>query len=467
VNQLLLHDFFLAVSARYPKRVAAWRHGDSLTFAEVAARTEQMARALAAAGLRRSDRLVWWGETDLDLVPLMFATASLGAIFAPVNPSLNKEEAALLLDLADPRLVVVDEKHEGPIQLGDLTRSTVTSGIDSSPVQESDGHIMYFTSGTTGTPKGIVLSHRTTMLRALPALADAPRGPLVSMFPLFHMSGWSSAIGPWLCGEEVVLADGGDAESLVREMDEHRAYRFYAIPAVWSRILELDLTPYDLTSMRVADTGTSATTVELLAAIHDALPHTTTTVTYGSTEASGVCKLPFEDLLRKPGSVGPPWPGVTVRVEEGQLQVKSPFLFDGYFRNPAATEAAFVDGWYQTGELADIDDEGYVSILGRVSDMIRSGGESISPAEVDTVLLEHPAVADAASAGIPDDSWGEIVTAFVVLRPGASITLEDLQAHCASRLARYKTPRRLVLVDSIPRTGATRQVQRRQLVQRA
>ena len=467
MSQLLLHDFLLSVSARHPQRVAAWRHGDSLTFAEVADKTERMARSLAGAGLRRSDRLVWWGETDLDLVPLMFATASLGAIFAPVNPSLNEDEAALLLDLADPRLVVVDEKHDGQMQLGELTRATPTTGIDSPSVQETDGHIMYFTSGTTGTPKGIVLSHRTTLLRALPALGDGPRGPLVSMFPLFHMSGWSSAIGPWLCGEEVVLADGGDAEVLLRAMEKHRAHRFYGIPAVWRRILDVDLTGYDLTSLKVADTGTSATTVELLTAIHQALPQTTTTVTYGSTEASGVCKLPFEDLQRKPGSVGPPWPGVRVRIEDGQLQVKSPFLFDGYFRNPAATEAAFVDGWYQTGELADMDDEGYVSILGRVSDMIRSGGETISPAEVDAVLLEHPAVVDAAAAGVADDDWGEIVTAFLVLRPGASITLEELQRHCDKRLARYKTPRRLVLVDSIPRTGATRQVQRRQLVPKA
>jgi acyl-CoA synthetase (AMP-forming)/AMP-acid ligase II len=466
MSQLLLHDFFLAVAARHPDRVAAWRDGDALTFAETAHKTEQMARALAAAGLGRSDRLVWWGETDLDLVPLLLATASLGAIFAPINPSLTRAEAALMLDLADPRLVVVDEQRDGQLRLSDLTRSTVTSGIDSGAVQESDGHVMYFTSGTTGTPKAIALSHRTTMLRALPALAEVPRGPLVSMFPLFHMSGWSSAIGPWLCGEEVVLADGGDAEGLVRAIEKHRAHRFYGIPAVWRRILELDLNHYDLTSLKSADTGTSATTVELLTAIHDALPHTTATVTYGSTEASGVCKLPFEDLQRKPGSVGPPWPGVMVRIDDGQLLVKSPFLFDGYFRNAAATEAAFVDGWYQTGELADIDDEGYVSILGRVSDMIRSGGETISPAEVDTVLLEHPAVVDAASAGVPDDSWGEIVTAFLVLRPGASITLEELQQHCNNRLARYKTPRRLVLVDSIPRTGATRQVQRRQLVQK-
>jgi acyl-CoA synthetase (AMP-forming)/AMP-acid ligase II len=466
MSSLLLHDFFFAVAARHPGRVAVSRDDASLTFAEVAEKTKQLARALAEAGLRPSDRLVWWGGTDLGLVPLFLAAASLGAVFAPINPSFSDDEARPVLDLADPRLVVVDEKHAGQLRLCDLMRSTVTSGIGSPEPRETDGHVMYFTSGTTGLPKAVVLSHRTTVLRVLTALSDFPQGPLVSMFPMFHMSGWSTAITPWLCGDEVVLADGSDAEGLVRALERHHAHRFYAIPAVWRRILGLDLNRHDLSSLRLADTGTSTTTPELLNAIHNALPHTATTVTYGSTEAFGVCKLPFEDLQRKPGSVGPPLPGVNVRLEDGELRVRSPFLFDGYFRNAAATEAAFADGWYKTGDLAEIDDEGYVSILGRVSDMIRSGGETIAPAEVDTVLIEHPAVRDAATAGVADDTWGELVTAFVVVRPGASITLGEIRQHCDGRLARYKVPRRLVLVDQIPRTGATRQVQRRQLLQR-
>jgi acyl-CoA synthetase (AMP-forming)/AMP-acid ligase II len=227
------------------------------------------------------------------------------------------------------------------------------------------------------------------------------------------------------------------------------------------------LSQFDLRSLRQADTGTSATTPELLDGIHEAFPHTTTTITYGSTEAGGVCKLPFEDLHRKPGSVGPAGPAVRVRLVDDELWTKSPFLFTGYFRNPEATTAALVDGWYRTGELAEIDDEGYVTIVGRSSEMIRTGGETVAPAEVDAVLLEHPAVADGAVAGVPHDDWGEVVTAFVVLHPGASLTAEDLHKHCDGRLAPFKLPRRLVIVDAIPRTGATRQVQRRLLAQQA
>jgi acyl-CoA synthetase (AMP-forming)/AMP-acid ligase II len=465
VNPLLLHEAFFAAAARYPGRVAVSRGDESVTFDQLAVQTRQVARALAAKGVGRTDRLGWWGDTRLDLVPLFLACASLGVTFTPVNPRFTADEARAVLDVAEPVLLVVDEEHEGDVRLSDLNHSTVSGGLAAPGTRETDGHVMFFTSGTTGKPKAIELSHRISMLRALSAMSDFPRGPLVCMFPLFHMSGWSSALSPWFSGEEVVLADGSDAEQLVRAIERHRAQRFYALPAVWRRILDLDLRQFELKSLEHADTGTSATTVDLLTEIHDALPQTSTTVIYGSTEASGVCRLGFEDLRRKPGSVGLPLPGVLVRLEEEELWVRSPFIFSGYFRNPKATEAALVDGWYRTGDLAQMDDEGYISIVGRASDMIRTGGEYVAPAEVDGVVQDHPAVLDAAITGVPDDNWGEIVTAFVVLRPGTSLSLDELRRHCEGRLAAYKVPRELVLVQAIPRTGATRQVKRRHLNQ--
>jgi acyl-CoA synthetase (AMP-forming)/AMP-acid ligase II len=466
VNPLLLHEAFFAATRRYPRRVAVSRGDQALTFGDLAEAVPGYVRALNAAGVHRGDRVGWWGETDLGLVPLYFACAALGATFTPANPRFSADEARAVFDLAEPRVIVADEGHDGDVRLGDIARSTVTSGIDTEPAQETDGHIMFFTSGTTGKPKAIELSHRTTMLRALSSTTDFPGGPTLSMFPLFHMSGWAGATSPWLRGEEVVLADGADAAGLVEAIQRRQAERFYAIPAVWRRILDLDLADFDLSSLRYADTGTSATSLGLLDGIHRALPHTTTTVTYGSTEAGGVCKLPFADLHRKPGSVGPPGPSVSVRIQDGELWTRSPFLFTGYFRNPEATAAALAGGWYRTGELAEIDDDGYVTILGRTSEMIRTGGETVAPAEVDAVLLEHSAIVDGAVAGVPHDDWGEVVTAFVVLHPGASLTLDDLHKHCDGRLARFKVPRRLIFVDEIPRTGATRQVQRRLLTER-
>jgi acyl-CoA synthetase (AMP-forming)/AMP-acid ligase II len=464
MGELLLHEAFFAAAARYPARAAVTRDAETRTFGEVAAAVPRLARALAARGVRRGDRIGTWCDTDLDLVPLYLAAAALGATYTPANPRFTAEEARAVFDLAEPRLVVTDDAHDGDVVLADIVRSSATSGIEPEQVHETDGHVMFFTSGTTGIPKGIVLSHRTDLLRGLALVGDFPTGATVSMFPLFHMAGWSSATNTWLRSEEVVLCDGADAGGLLDAIERRRAEHFYAIPSVWRRILDVGVGGRDLGSLRHADTGTSATTVDLLRSIHEALPYTTTSVTYGSTEAGSVAKLEFADLERKPGSVGPPSPGVLVRVDEhGDLWVRSPFLFDGYFRNEEATGLALVDGWYRTGELAEIDDEGYLSIVGRSTEMIRTGGETVAPAEVDAVLLAHPAVVDAAIAGARDDHWGEIVTAYVVLRPGASLTLDELKDHCDTRLAAYKVPRRLVLVDEIPRTGATRQVQRTRL----
>jgi fatty-acyl-CoA synthase len=240
----------------------------------------------------------------------------------------------------------------------------------------------------------------------------------------------------------------------------------YAIPAVWRRILDADRSVYDLSSLQACDTGTSATTPELLRAITEAFPGTTTSITYGSTEAGTVCRLWPKDIFRKPGSVGQQAMGSEVRLgDDGEILVRNDMLMNGYFRSPEATAAALEGGWFHTGDLGEQDEEGYFSIVGRAGDVIRTGGEAVAPVEVDLVLQSAPGVADAAVAGTPDESWGEVICAFVVPRPGESVDLASLRRHCEGKLASFKHPRRLMVVDALPRTGATRQIQRRILVQ--
>jgi acyl-CoA synthetase (AMP-forming)/AMP-acid ligase II len=191
-------------------------------------------------------------------------------------------------------------------------------------------------------------------------------------------------------------------------------------------------------------------------------------VFYGSTEAGGVAVLEHADIGRKPGSCGVPGPLVTMRTDDaGQLLVRGPLLFDGYLDDPDATDAALVDGWYATGDLATVDDDGFVTIVGRVGEVIRTGGEAVAPAEVESVLATHSSVADVAVLGLPDDQWGEVVCAVVVPHlDGALPQLDELRGHCSGVLASYKHPRRLVLVGEIPRTPATGQIQRRLLLER-
>jgi acyl-CoA synthetase (AMP-forming)/AMP-acid ligase II len=466
VEQLLVGDVITTAAARAPQRVAATLDGRRLTFAEVADAAEHLAKVLLGRGVRRGDRVAWWAETSLDAVPLYFACAHIGAIFTPLNPKYTDGEAAPVLDRADPAVVITDDGRGGNVVIQDLMGERAPGAVEFPEVHEDDAHVIFFTSGTTGEPKGCVLSHRTQRLRA--GNGSWPLGANICMFPQFHMAGWASTLNTWLSGDEMVYVTRPDADHLLDAVERHRAYMMYCIPAVWQRILDADRTGRDLSSLRRADTGTSATTPELLAGIADAFPDATTSIAYGSTEASLVCMLWPQDVLRKPGSVGPPGPGVHVRLDgDGELWARSSHLFSGYFRNPEATAAALVDGWYRTGELAACDDEGYYSIIGRDKDLIRTGGETVAPAEVDTVLQSHPALADAAVAGIPDDTWGEVITAFVVVRGGSSIELADLRRHCEGRLAPHKHPRRLMVVAAIPRTGPTGQVQRRRLVELA
>jgi acyl-CoA synthetase (AMP-forming)/AMP-acid ligase II len=334
-------------------------------------------------------------------------------------------------------------------------------------VPDDAPHVIFFTSGSTGKPKGVVLSHRTNWLRTFPGATTTAGGRgTVCMFPLFHMAGWTIALGAWQGRRAVHFVRVPDAPTLLAETERHRAARLYCIPAVWARVLEHGVARYDLSALVEADTGTSATPPELLLALHDALPHTVTRVFYGSTEAGPGLQLGHADLFRKPGSVGVPQPNVEVRLEDGEVCLRSPFLMDGYFDNEEATAEALRDGWYHTGDLGAFDDEGYVSIVGRARDVIRTGGETVAPVEVEAVLATHPAVAEVAVVGVPDPRWGETVTAVVVLHEGAdAVDVAVLRAHCEGRLASFKHPRRVEVAEALPRTPATGQVQRTLIVE--
>jgi acyl-CoA synthetase (AMP-forming)/AMP-acid ligase II len=479
----LLVGEILANAARVdPRAIAATFGDDSLTFGALDETANQVAHVLDGVGVRGGDRVVWWGDTSLTAIPVFGALARLGAVFAPVNARLSVEEARPIVELARPRALLTDASHDdaggtlaahlGIMHIGSELAERAANAPSSPPdvagPAEHDPHVIFFTSGSTGLPKGVVLSHRANWLRTYPGATSEPGGSgVVCMFPLFHMAGWTIALGAWQ-GRRPIHFAAADPAQLLETAQRHRAGRLYAIPAVWARILEHGVAAYDLSTLREADTGTSATPPELIAAIREALPHTVTRIFYGSTEAGPATILPHADLEAKPGGVGRPQPGCDVRLSEsGEVCVRSAFLMDGYFDNPEATAEALRDGWYHTGDLGAFDDDGYLAIVGRARDVIRSGGETISPVEVEQVLIAHPAFAEVAVVGVPDAAWGEIVTACVVLRPGSDPPdVESVRAWCADRLASFKYPRRVVVLEALPRTPATGQVQRTLIVER-
>lgn len=480
---LIIGDVFRNAARATPDRVAAALGDATLTFADIDGRANLAARRMLTLGTRQGDRVAVWSGTNLEIIPAFAALAKVGAVFAPVSGALSPDEAFALLEAIRPALVLVDHGRAaagaelaGRLGAAALELSALTNGDDDSEPQERgpserDPHVIFFTSGSTGRPKGAVISHRVSFLRTHPGALLEPRGAMVCPYPLFHMGAWTIALQQWQGRDRVVFVESADAATICEAVERHGATRLNCIPAIWRRILDHLASPEgktrDLASIRFADSGTSATPLELLEAIEAALPAAGVRVFYGSTEAGSVAALEHRDLHRKPGSCGVPGPSTEVRVDEsGELWVRGPLLFDGYFGDPSATAEVLVDGWYRTGDLAEVDDEGYLTITGRARDVIRTGGESVVPSEVEAVLAGHPAIADLAVLGVPDRDWGEVVTVAVVLVGGASPpSVDDLRRHCEGRLAPFKQPRRVVVVDTIPRTASTSQVQRRLLVE--
>jgi fatty-acyl-CoA synthase len=484
VRDLLIGDVFANAARAVPGRVAVALGDATVTFGELDGRANRLARTLARSGVGCRTRVAVWSGTNLDVVTLFAAAAKLGAVFVPVNALLQSGEAAEVVEQARPSLLLADDDHAAAaVDIGDGTGLPVTTlgrlvaaaeAESADPLatpaelREDDPHVVFFTSGSTGRPKGVVLSHRVNHLRTHPGALLEPRGAMVCPYPLFHMGAWTIALQQWQARDRVVFVERADAVEILDAIERHRAARLNCVPAVWQRMLDrLGTEPdRDTSTVRFADTGTSATPPELLAAMQRAFPNASVRVFYGSTEAGSVASLEHADVARKPGSCGVPAPAAEVRLDDGEVCVRGPLLFDGYFDDPVATEAVLIDGWYHTGDLAEVDAEGYLTIVGRVRDVIRTGGETVAPAEVEAVLAAHPDLVDVAVVGLPDPQWGEIVCAVAVVAPGREPpTVEALRDACASSLASYKHPRRLELVDAIPRTAATAQVQRRLIVE--
>jgi fatty-acyl-CoA synthase len=328
------------------------------------------------------------------------------------------------------------------------------AGPPDQAAEDDDPLLLVYTSGTTGKPKGALLTHANCFWTNVGfdlATGVSSDDVVLQVLPQFHCGGWN--VQPLLAlwkGATVVLERAFDAARCLRLLEEKRVTTMMGVPAIYLFLAqEPGFADADLSALRCAVVGGAPMPESLLATWEER--GVSIVQGYGLTEAApNVLCLPPEDAARKAGWAGKPYPYVDVDLSaEGELLVRGPNVFAGYWRNPEATEAAFRDGWLLTGDIAERDDEGNYRILDRVKDMYISGGENVYPAEVESVLHEHRAVLEAAVLGVPDDRWGEAGIAVVV----ADATEEELLDHCRARLAKFKVPRAVVFVEALPRSG--------------
>jgi fatty-acyl-CoA synthase len=438
-----------------PNRVAIVERERRWTYAELDARSDEL-----AAGLAYGARVSTLCGNSGAHVALMFACAKAGAILHPISWRLAPAEVAYQLDDAEPSVFVVADEHrqlaDAALQLAAHEPEPGSLFEPGSRVSPDDPLFLIYTSGTTGKPKGALLTHANCFWTNLSfdlATGVRPEDVILQVLPQFHCGGWNvQSILGWWKGATVVIEPGFDAAYALELIEREQVTTMMGVPANYLFMSqEPRFATADLSSLRLAVVGGAPMPEALL----DAWAERGVAIVqgYGLTEAApNVLCLAPEDARRRAGYAGKPYPYVTCALSaEGELLVRGPNVFPGYWRNDEATAAAFRDGWLLTGDVAERDDEGNYRIRGRLKDMVVSGGENVYPAEIEAVLHEHPAVADAAVVGTPDERWGEVCIAFVVLeRP---LSEEELRQHCYDRLARFKVPKAFHLLDELPRNS--------------
>jgi fatty-acyl-CoA synthase len=439
-----------------PQRVAIVEQDRRWTYAELDARSEEL-----ATGLTHGARISTLTGNSGEHAALMFACAKAGAILHPISWRLAPAEVAYQLDDAEPDAFVIAQEHralgEAALERARAQPALELGGRGSPAAPDADDPLLLiYTSGTTGKPKGALLTHANCFWTNLSFdLATGIRQDdvILQVLPQFHCGGWNvESILGWWKGATVVVEPGFDAARALDLIERERVTTMMGVPANYLFMSqEPRFASADLSSLRLAVVGGAPMPEALL----DEWAERGVAIVqgYGLTEAApNVLCLAPEDARRKAGYAGKPYPYVTCDLsDDGELLVRGPNVFPGYWRNDEATEDAFRDGWLLTGDVAERDDEGNYRILGRLKDMVVSGGENVYPAEIEAVLHEHPAIADAAVVGAADERWGEVCVAFVVL--DAPVSEDELRRHCLDRLARFKVPKAFHVVGALPRNS--------------
>ncbi|KUH87945.1 MULTISPECIES: long-chain-fatty-acid--CoA ligase [unclassified Mycobacterium] len=488
-------DIARVYGAERPDAVALVAGDRTLTFADLDERSNRAAQAFRAAGVGFGDRVAFIEKNGIEFFEVVCALSKLGAIVVPVNWRLAPAEMAHIIDDADARVVVVGTEFFGHVEAIENRLAAAVVAVGEHPrwprfdawlaehptedpcvtTQPDDVAFLMYTSGTTGAPKGVMLTNDNYFCKAT-GIAEKWRfdadSVSLAVMPMFHMAGSGWALVGLCEGARTVVLRDVDPPAILEAVGRHGVTNMLLVPVVIQRLLETPgVERTDFTSLRAIVYGASPITDDVLLKALERFDCDLLQV-YGQTETTGsITQLDRHDpeLLR---SCGKPFPWVQVRIVDpegrdvpvgtvGELWTRSRQNMRGYWNNPAATAATLTDdGWLKTGDAGYLDGEGYVFLHDRVKDMIVSGGENVYPAEVENVLMTHPAVVDAAVIGVPDPTWGEAVKAIVVPASGGGPTESELIAYTRDRLAGFKLPKSVSFAEDLPRTPSGKVLKR-------
>ena len=485
---------------KFPVKIAAKDKFRETTYGELNRRVNQLANGLLAMGVRKGDGVALSVGNRIEHLEIIFATAKIGALAIPLDVKWKALELGSVAAALEPRFLILQEdcvaefakakalKDLHPIRSISLSEDLTYSGLlDGRSVVEPAVHVgeddpfaVLLTSGTTGFPKGCLTTQRTFVFHCINNAIEKGLGAhdtAILSSPIYFNAGRSFTLGIIYFGGTMILHERFDAEEVLKTIEREKVTYVGAVPTMCERMLHvLESTKYDTSTLRcLAITGGKVHPAVLEALKKNVTPNIYRT--YASTDSGQMAISKPADMAAKPNAAGRAVWCADLRIVDdqdkpvkvgdvGEIICQSPLATHGYYKNPEATNASFRDGWFYTGDLGYFDEEGFLFVVGRKKDMVKSGGISIYPLEIESVIYNHPAILEAAVIGVPDAEWGEAVKAVVVLRPESKISAEDLMSFCKERLSAYKVPKSVEFHASLPHTeiGKVNKVKLREMI---
>jgi fatty-acyl-CoA synthase len=503
-HQHNLSDLLRRTASRLPHKTAL-RCGETVwTYAEFNDVCDRLAHGLQKHRIGAGDRVAILSRNSHSFAALRFALARIGAVLVPINFMLNAEEIAFILkssgavalalgpDFVDVGMTAVsrDTKVATVFWLpGEMATQPPNAMLtfdelmsaESAPVfVDVDGRALaqiVYTSGTESLPKGAMLTHEAVIWQYVSCIIDGEMSSddvMLHALPLYHCAQLDVFLGPAIyLGASNIITGQPRPEIILPLIAKHGISSFFAPPSIWISLLRSPLfDTTDLSSLKKGYYGASIMPVEVLLELQRRLPSVRLWNLYGQTEIAPLATvLKPEDQLRKAGSAGKPVINVETRVvndgmedvrpgEIGEIVHRSPQLLQGYFDDPEKTADAFAGGWFHSGDLATVDDEGYITVVDRKKDMIKTGGENVASREVEETIYQLAQVSEVAVVGLPDPYWVEAVTAIIVTKSGESLDEGDVFSHCERKIAGFKVPKRVIFTDSLPKNPSGKLLKR-------